>query len=30
VISRSDDEQIEVRYGPSMIDDESEVMQLGF
>jgi hypothetical protein len=30
VISRSDDEQIEVRYGPSMFDDESEVMQLGF
>lgn len=30
VISRSEEEQIEVRYGPSMFDDEGEVMQLEF
>ncbi|HZL87836.1 MAG TPA: DUF4261 domain-containing protein [Pirellulaceae bacterium] len=30
VIARSDDEQIAVRYGPSMFDDEAEVMQLEF
>lgn len=30
VISRTDEEQIEVRYGPSMFDDEVEVMQLEF
>jgi uncharacterized protein DUF4261 len=30
VISRSDDEQIEVRYGPSMFDEDAEVMQLEF
>ncbi len=30
VISRSDDEQIEVRYGPSMFDEDGEVMLLEF
>jgi hypothetical protein len=30
VISRSDDEQIEVHYGPSMFDEDAEVLQLGF
>ena len=30
VISRNDEEQIEVRYGPSMFDDEVEVMHLEF
>jgi hypothetical protein len=30
MISRSDEEQIEVRYGPSMFDEELEVMQLAF
>ena len=30
VIARSDDEQIAVHYGPSMFDDEAEVMQLVF
>ena len=30
VISRSDEEQIEVRYGPSMFDEEVEVMHLAF
>lgn len=29
-ISRSDDEQIEVRYGRSMFDEEIQVMQLAF
>lgn len=30
VISRSDEEQIEVQYGPSMFDEERMVMQLEF
>ncbi|HUE73012.1 MAG TPA: DUF4261 domain-containing protein [Pirellulaceae bacterium] len=30
VISRSDEEQVEVRYGPSMFDEEQTVMQLEF
>ena len=30
VISRSDDEQVEVRYGPSMFDEDVEVMHLEF